>query len=121
MSDLDFGKTDQEAIVVLKGFAHRVNNDLYNHGTQGLINKFGTFIVEYRTLETVREKQHKANTVRLNIIIGLLVVVAAYWTLYLTLAHPSKSQVDPMHIFHSQQYDPVVASSHKHSQIAVNE
>ncbi len=48
----------------------------------GLEKRVDTFLTQFETLEKQRDKQHKANTVRLNIIIGILLVVAAYWTLF---------------------------------------
>lgn len=44
----------------------------------GLESQVMTFLTEFRTLETEREKQHKANKSRLNIIIGILSLLAAY-------------------------------------------
>lgn len=44
----------------------------------GMETRMNDFLVEFRTLETEREKQHHANKVRLDIIIAILTLVATY-------------------------------------------
>lgn len=44
----------------------------------GLETKVSEFLTEYRTLNDVAAKQHKANTTRLNIIIAGLAAIAAW-------------------------------------------
>jgi len=72
MPDLDFGESDEEAILVLKGFAHRVNADLYNHGTRGLLTSFNTFMADHAAREDEQEKaqalRHQENSDKLAIL-----------------------------------------------------
>lgn len=46
------------------------------------VQKMNDFIVEFRTLETERAKQHKANTTRLNIIITALAAIAGWLAIF---------------------------------------
>ena len=48
----------------------------------GLEKQVSDFLVEYRTLQTVSEKHHKANTTRLNIIIAVLTMLAGYLAIF---------------------------------------
>ncbi len=108
MPELDFGDNDDEALTVLKGFAHRVNNDLYNHGRDGLLSQFKIFVTKQNTKEEVQEKRHNANTARLNIIIALLAAIAAYIAIVISIGHYSKSAVDPLKFFHTEKTEPAL-------------
>lgn len=119
MPDLDFGESDEEAILVLKGFAHRVNTDLYNHGTKGLLTTFSTFVATHEARETERERQinahHRENSTKINILmaigaIGMLVLTAI--GIFVTIEVSRHSQFDPAKIFHSQSFDPVLSFRH---------
>ena len=109
MPDLDFGDNDEEAIIVLKGFAHRVNNDLYNSGRDGLLTRFNNFIVEHKTQENLQEKRHIANVTRQNIVIALLGILIAAVGLVRGCSAPVKSMLDPNKIFHTQSKAPETA------------
>lgn len=53
-----------------------------------------------------RRRQHEANTTRLNIIIGLLIAIAAYIAIVVSISNPHKSELDPHKVFHSQADQP---------------
>jgi hypothetical protein len=55
----------------------RVDADLYNHGKDGLKTQFTSFVSEQRGKENERDREHKANTARLNLIIALLGLLCA--------------------------------------------
>jgi hypothetical protein len=114
MPELEFGDTDEQAIVVLKGFAHRVNNDLYNHGTKGLVTTFATFVARHEeheeTMEEVQKTRHHENSAKMNLLlvlatIGLLIVAAA--SLFVSI-EAKRSHLDPAHLFHSKTLDPLL-------------
>lgn len=67
----------------------------------------------HRALDEERRRQHKANTVRLNIIIGILGLIATYILLVWTLSRPFKTLLDPSHVFHSQS-EPQLAQIHQY-------
>lgn len=48
----------------------------------GLETRVNAFLTEFRTLESERDKQHKANRNRLNTIIAILVAIAGYLALF---------------------------------------
>lgn len=56
----------------------------------------------HNALDAERGRQHKANTDRLNIIIGLLIAIAAYIAIVVSVGKPFKSLIDPLDVFHSQ-------------------
>jgi hypothetical protein len=69
-----------------------VDADLYNHGQDGLKTKFTKFMAEHEATEKARTtmaaaqeakqaERHKQNRERLNIAIGILLLIAAYLTL----------------------------------------
>jgi hypothetical protein len=81
----------------------------------GLISRVEAFMTTHRALDEERQKQHKANTDRLNIIIGLLIAIAAYIAIVVSVSHPFKSNLDPQHVFHSE--NPVLAQFNAHNPI----
>lgn len=99
MADLNFGETDREALAVAKDFLQRVNQDLYNHGRDGLITRFNGFIASYEAREKEQEKQHKSNVTRLNLIIAILALIASYIVMIATIKGLGKAKVDDL--FHS--------------------
>lgn len=116
MPDLDFGETDEEAILVLKGFANRVNIDLYNHGTKGLLTSFNTWTTRHdardATLKEQQDDHHRENSFKINLLIalatlGLLIVAAA--SLYVSMQVTKHGKLDPKQIFNSQSVDPMVS------------
>ena len=119
MPDLDFGETDEEAILVLKGFAHRVNTDLYNHGTKGLLTQFNTFIAEHNAREEeqkrIQESNHRENSQKINLLIAIATiagVIIAAVGLLITVEVSHKAQFDPAKIFHSLADDQIFAKTH---------
>lgn len=48
----------------------------------GLETRVNSFLTRFETLEAEREKQHKANRWRLNAIIGILAMIAAYLAIF---------------------------------------
>lgn len=139
MPDLDFGETDEDAILVLKGFADRVNSDLYNHGTKGLLTTFNMFVTAHATQEAMRERQqrerHQENAERLQDIANKMGHKSLSWTIagvavalagcaiaalaiivMIRLAN-HVGKLDPEQLFHSQSLEPVLSYS-QHSQDA---
>lgn len=53
----------------------------------GLGRRVDSFMISFEALETEREKQHKANTRRLDLIIGIMTLVALYVPIYLSFHH----------------------------------
>ncbi len=98
MADLNFGETDKEALAVAKDFLQRVNQDLYNHGRDGLITRFNAFLARDEAREEEREKQHKSNVTRLNLIIAILALIASYIVMIATIKGLGKARLDdPFH------------------------
>jgi len=83
----------------------QVCEDLYDNGQPGLISRVEDFMTTHNALDEERSKQHKANTDRLNIIIGLLIAIAAYIAIVVSVSHPFKSKLDPEHVFHAETYE----------------
>ena len=118
MPDLDFGETDEEAILVLKGFAHRVNTDLYNHGTKGLLTMFNTFVTDHTATERERDRQqnerHQENSTKMNIIMAICAMAALVLTavsIFVTIEVSRHSQLDPAKLFHSANDLPVLSQN----------
>ncbi len=109
VANIEWGKTQAETVMVLRRVTQEVCNDLYDNGQLGLISRVEEFMAKHQALDEERSKQHKANTDRLNIIIGLLVAIAAYIAIVISVSHPFKSNLDPQKVFHSQ--NPVVAEN----------
>lgn len=93
----------------MRRLMQQVCEDLYDNGQPGLISRVEDFMTTHKALDEERSKQHKANTDRLNIIIGLLVAIAAYIAIVVSVSHPAKSKLDPKDVFHSEV--PQVASA----------
>jgi hypothetical protein len=112
MASLDFGDNDKETLIVVRGFCNRVNDTLFDNGKVGLVTTLNRFMTEQSTKEAEREKQHKANIVRLNIIIAILTLIAAYIGLVLTIKHPfSSTHASPDKVFHSLDTNPELSST----------
>jgi hypothetical protein len=129
MPELEFGDTDEQAIVVLKGFAHRVNNDLYNHGRDGLLTRFNLFFAQHQeredTLDKQQQKRHLENSDKLEElkakmdqkdlfwkIAAVMVAIAALAVTIFMAVAASKlphGQIDPAHIFHSKIFNPMLS------------
>lgn len=89
----------------------QVCDDLYDNGQLGLISRVETFMTTHNALDEERRQQHKANKDRLNIIIGLLVAIAAYIAIVVSVSHPFKSKMDPEKVFHSDNQTVAVNQS----------
>lgn len=76
MADLHFNGTLDERRAQVEAFCRQINGDFY--GREGLMEKVTRFMERMTTTEEEREKQHKQNRDRLNLIIALLVAIAAY-------------------------------------------
>jgi hypothetical protein len=100
--ELNFGSTDRDAITALKNFCSRVDADLYNHGKDGMKTVLASLVTAQATREALEDKRHRQNRDRLNIIIGILLLIATYITLAATLKKDGKSSLDPHKIFHSE-------------------
>ena len=106
---IDWGDTPEERGATMRGLMQQVCNDLYDNGQPGLISRVEAFMTTHAAQEHERDKQHKQNTDRLNIIIGLLIAIAAYIAIVVSVSHPFKSKLDPEHVFHSEA--PALASA----------
>jgi biopolymer transport protein ExbB/TolQ len=78
----------EEGMSEVMSWKDRADADLYNHGQDGLKTKFTKFMAEHETnekarkaMEATQREQHRQNRERMNIIIGLLIMLAAYLTL----------------------------------------
>ncbi len=56
-------------------------------GKDGMQMQLNSLISELDTQEETRDREHKGNTTRLNILIGLGVLVAAWLTILLSIWH----------------------------------
>jgi hypothetical protein len=69
---------DLEARVrALEVIVQRIDFDLYNHGQDGLKTQFQEYVAEQKGREAERDKEHAANTLRLNVIIAILTFLVA--------------------------------------------
>jgi hypothetical protein len=106
---IEWGDTPEERGAVMRRLMQQVCEDLYDNGQPGLISRVEDFMTTHRALDEERKQQHKANTDRLNIIIGLLIAIAAYIAIVVSVSHPFKSKLDPERVFHSEA--PAMASA----------
>lgn len=83
----------------------QVCDDLYDNGQKGLISRVEEFMTQHEATDRERRRQHEANTTRLNIIIGLLMAIAAYIAIVVSISHPFKSRLDPSKVFHSENQE----------------
>ncbi len=60
------------------------------------------FMNTWKGEERERDKQHRQNTARLNIIIGILIAIAAYMAIVLTLKGFPKTVTDIFALHHDQ-------------------
>ncbi len=102
VANIEWGKTQADTVMVLRRVTQQVCDDLYDNGQLGLISRVEEFMTKHSALDEERSKQHKANTDRLNIIIGLLIAIAAYIAIVVSVHGPFKTSLDPQKVFHSQ-------------------
>ena len=117
MGDIEFGDTPGEQLATLIRVVRDLHRDIYGNGSPGLKRDAEVFMTAHDATEQERRRQHKSNSIKLNLIIGLLGAIAAYIGIILTVSHMNKTALDPQKIFHSQQYEPEL-SSNNHQQIA---
>lgn len=101
MAHIDFGDTDEEAFIVLKMTVQQLHADAYGNGQPGMFGQFKRFMHIYEGGEVERAKQHKANTIRLNLLLALAMLIVAILALFLTYAAQHKSEVIFPEIFRS--------------------
>lgn len=107
MGTIDFGETQAEHNAAVENFLNDLKVDLYGNGREGLKQRATTFMDRFEAIENERKEQHKASTARLNIIIGLLLAIAAYIAIVVSIRGLPKTS----DVFHSQDeqqwsYDP---------------
>jgi len=57
-------------------------------------------MAKHEAIEEERVRQHRANTARLNIIIAMLMLIAAYIAIIISLRGTEKTFLDPQKLFH---------------------
>ena len=108
MSHIDWGTTQAEQAAVVRRVIQQVVEDLYDNGQPGLITRVEDFMTTHRALDEERRRQHSENSRKLNLILAILMAIAAYIAIIVSISHPLKTLVDPRSVFHSQT-DPQVA------------
>jgi hypothetical protein len=95
-----------------KGFIRIENKVDGTPGNPGIEERLNTLITSLETEAKVREKEHKANTTRLNLIIALLALLATYIGIAISWHNSSaaRSGYDIFDIFRAQRAVPVIAS-----------
>ena len=68
----------------------------------------------HKTLDEERRRQHEQNSRKLNTILALLIAIASYIAIILSVSHPLKTELDPHKAFHSMQTEPQIAEMHKY-------
>jgi len=69
----------------------RMDEDLYNHGKEGLKTQFQTFMTDHKATERTQKEMHKANISRQNLIIALLMLLCTILLVILTWKGPAKT------------------------------
>jgi len=96
MADLEFGGNAEERRKQAEVVIVRMHRDLYGNGTPGLVRKMETFITKHDTQEDERERQHRENQFRLNLIIALLLVISAYIAIVISVRGLPKTSALPV-------------------------
>lgn len=102
----------EEFTLTIKGLGDRicaVEQVIDGPPHPGLEKRVDKFMTKIETLEEERVAQHKANTTRLNIIISILLAIAAYIAIVISIGKPLKSAVDPVKLFHTLERNPVLS------------
>lgn len=94
MADLEFSGTLEERRAQVEAFCRRINGDFY--GREGLMEKVSSFMTEMKATEAERARQHKQNRDRLNIIIALLIAIAAYIAIVVSIRGLPKTAALPV-------------------------
>ncbi len=95
MGNLTFRGSDEERRATGEAFMIRVDADLYGGAREGFMDEVNGYIDQARGEEKQRERQHKENRDRLNLIIGLLVMIAAYLAVMVSIKGLSKLSAIP--------------------------
>lgn len=83
MARLDFGDTPVEQLATLMLVVGSLHADFYGNGQPGLKSKAEDFISTMEGIAEERERQHRQNSTKLNLIIIFLAAIAAYIALFL--------------------------------------
>ncbi len=95
MGNLIFRGSADERRAQGEAFMIRVDADLYGSGREGFMEEVNGFMDNFKGAEKERDKQHKENRDRLNIIIALLIMIAAYLAVMVSVKGLSKSSAIP--------------------------
>jgi hypothetical protein len=85
---LNFGTTDKEALVTLMNVVNGMHEDLYNGGKDGFFTRDTKWKAAHDATEQERDRQHKANITRLNILIGLAMMILTALLVIASLVGP---------------------------------
>ena len=86
----------------MQSIVQQLWNTVHGNGEPGIAKKLDRFIAGFIATEREREKQHEQNRWRLNLIIAILVAIAAYIAIVVSIRTPAKSLLDPHKVFHSE-------------------
>jgi hypothetical protein len=85
MGRIEWGDSEEADLALIKSHVQRFADILMDNGKEGLVTRFNNYITAFTVLEEEREKQHKANVNRLNVIIAILSALAAYIAIIITM------------------------------------
>lgn len=74
MADIEFGVTHGEQLATLVRVVRDLHRDIYGNGTPGLKSKAESFMDKAAGVREEQERQHKQNSLKLNLIIALCAV-----------------------------------------------
>lgn len=75
MADLEFTGTPDERRAQIEAFCRKISGDFYGNGRTGLMEDVREFMTDNRTERRIEGKRHSENRARLNLIIGLLMLL----------------------------------------------
>ena len=104
-------------MTAVEGTVDRLDEDMYNHGRDGLKTQFTSFVAEARGAREEQEKQHRTNSTKLNAML-VIATIALVLIALATYVDTKRAGIIPPNLFHSQSIDPVLAWSHKPPQSA---
>ena len=76
LAHIEWGKSPTENVAILKRIVQQVCEDLYDNGQPGLISRVEAHMSEAIGASLEQARQHKANSLKLNIIMALAAVMA---------------------------------------------
>ena len=124
MADIDFGDTHGEQLATVIRVVRDLHRDFYGNGDPGIKRKAEQFMSEAKGARDEQERQHKSNSMKLNIIIAicaLLTVVLTACGIIVTVEVSARKGLDPAKIFHSQSVQPAYAKEQKPPQEATDD